>query len=104
MWDSKLIGVRVGTISLSILVLSVAAEAASHHVRQGATGNGTGSDWANACPGFTGACAVSNMVRGDVYYVADGSYGSLTLNEPAAGAVVISIKKATSADHGTNSG
>lgn len=83
---------------------SLSAEAANHYIRAGATGSGTGDDWTNACTGFTGACAPSTMVRGDTYYVADGSYGSVTFNRATSGTLVITIKKATVADHGTESG
>src|SRR3989338_753419 len=54
--------------------------AANHYVRSGATGSGSGSDWANACADFTGSCAVASLVRGEVYYVATGTYGSRTFN------------------------
>jgi hypothetical protein len=84
------------------LTIAGSAEAANHYIRQGASGNG--SDWTNACGGFSGSCAVSAMVRGDVYYVADGSYGNITLDKAASGSSTITIKKATSADHGTGTG
>jgi hypothetical protein len=89
---------------IGIFGVAHSAEAADRYVRQGAAGNGSGSDWANACNGFTGVCAVASLVRGDTYYVADGSYGSLTLNRAAAGTLLITIKKATVAQHGTNAG
>src|SRR5215470_3950389 len=43
--------------------------AANHYVRAGATGSGTGADWTNA---FTDLPA--SLVRGDLYYVAAGTY------------------------------
>jgi hypothetical protein len=89
---------------LASLLLGATAEAADRYVRQGATGNGSGTDWTNACPGFTGSCSTSALVRGDTYYVADGSYGSLTLNTPQSGTALITIKKATTASHGTSNG
>jgi hypothetical protein len=76
--------------------------AANHYVRSGASGNGT--DWANACGDFTGTCAVSSLVRGDTYYVAGGKYAGRTWNTPNSGTSVITVKHATSADHGTNTG
>jgi hypothetical protein len=75
-----------------------------YYVRAGATGNGSGSDWTNACPGFTGSCAPSALVRGATYYVAAGSYGSYHFNTPASGTQTITIKGATSSDHGTSTG
>lgn len=96
---------RLITQAFGLAVLIAApVEGADHYVRQGANGNGTGSDWTNACTGFSGACAVSSMVRGDVYYVADGSYGSLLLDRAAAGTNVITIRKATQGAHGTATG
>ena len=77
---------------------------ANHYIRSGATGSQSGADWANACSGFTGSCAVSSLVRGDTYDVADGSYGSYTLTRGANGTSVITIKKATVQDHGTDTG
>ena len=43
-------------------------------------------------------------VRGNTYYVADGSYGSKTFNTAASGSQLITIKKATVASHGPNTG
>src|SRR3989338_4142127 len=78
--------------------------AANHYVRSGATGSGSGSDWANACADFTGSCAGASLVRGEVYYVATGTYGSRTFNTAESGTLVITIKGATVADHGTDAG
>jgi hypothetical protein len=88
---------------LMLLVLgTVTAEAANHYVRAGASGNG--SDWANACADFTGSCAAASLVRGDTYYVADGTYASRTFNTPASSNLGITIKKATVSNHGTETG
>lgn len=89
---------------LLVFALTLPAYAANHYVRIGATGTGSGSDWTNACPGFTGACAGSSLVRGDTYYVASGSYPSPTFSTADNGTLVITIKKATVADHGTSVG
>ncbi|MBS0150540.1 MAG: hypothetical protein JSR31_06330 [Nitrospira sp.] len=95
----------VSALLFSMPFLNTASiEAANHYIRADATGNGTGNDWTNACTGFTGACAPSTMVRGDTYYIADGSYGSVTFNSATSGTLVITIKKATVANHGTESG
>jgi hypothetical protein len=79
---------------------------ANHYVRAGATGSGNGSDWTNACTWFVGSCAPSSLVRGDTYYVASGTYNTATVNfnTPESGSSVITIKKATVADHGTSTG
>jgi hypothetical protein len=76
----------------------------SHYVRAGATGNGSGSDWTNACTDFTGSCAVSSLVRGDTYYVAAGNYGARTFNTAVSGTLTITIKGATASNHGTDTG
>ncbi|MGZ6449796.1 MAG: hypothetical protein ACXWRA_17290, partial [Pseudobdellovibrionaceae bacterium] len=89
---------------MALTLVSGSALAANHYIRQGATGNGSGSDWTNACTGFTGSCADSSLVRGDTYYVADGSYGSQDFYQGASGSLVITIKKATIANHGTATG
>ena len=73
--------------------------AANHYVRAGATGSGSGNDWSNAYQKLP-----STLVRGDTYYIADGSYGSYTFKTPKDGAKMISIKKATVSDHGTGVG
>jgi hypothetical protein len=93
---------RYFCIVLFAFIVTAPAIAANHYVRIGASGNG--SDWNNACPGFTGACAPSSLVRGDAYYVASGNYPSVSFNTPTSGALVITIKKATVADHGTSVG
>lgn len=88
------------TSFLAMQFLSVLnAEAAIHHVRAGATGSATGDDWTNAYPTLP-----SNLVRGDTYYIATGTYAGRTFNTPASGTAVITIKGATVADHGTNTG
>jgi hypothetical protein len=68
------------------------------YVNPAATGLNNGSDWANA---FT--MLPANLQRGAVYYVADGNYGSYTLAS-VTGTQYITVKKATIADHGTNTG
>jgi hypothetical protein len=75
---------------------------ANHYVRSGATGNGSGSDWTNACTDFTGSCA--SLVRGDTYYVAEGKYARRTFSTPANGTTRIIIKKATATDYGSGAG
>jgi hypothetical protein len=92
-------------ISLGLLVVAFAAPsfAANHYIRSG-NGNGSGSDWTNTCNDFTGSCAVSALVRGDTYYVAAGTYAGVNFNTAASGNTLITIKKATVADHGTTTG
>lgn len=80
------------------------SDAANHYVRSGASGTGSGNDWTNACTDFTGSCAVASLVRGDTYYVASGTYAGRTFDTAASGSLVITIKGATVADHGTSTG
>lgn len=84
-------------ILLGSTLLTETAEAANHYVRQGASGSG--SDWTNAY-----ATLPASLTRGDTYYVADGSYSSYTFDDDASGTSVITIKKATASDHGTDTG
>jgi hypothetical protein len=79
-----------------LLVIGVNnAIAANHYVRQGASGNGT--SWANAFGDLP-----RSLVRGDNYYIADGSYASHTFADGQG--AVITVKKATVTDHGTSTG
>jgi hypothetical protein len=80
------------------------ATATNHYVLSSAKGNGSGTDWTNACTDFTGSCAVGSLVRGDTYYVGTGTYSGRTFNTSASSTSVITIKGATVADHGTDTG
>ncbi len=73
--------------------------AATYCVRSGASGNGSGSDWTNA---YTALPATPQ--RGSTYYVAGGNYSGATFSTPVSGTSLITIKGATVADHGTNTG
>lgn len=72
--------------------------ASYRYVKQTATGNGSGMDWTNAMgANFT-------PVRGLIYWLADGDYGSKTFGAAPNGTQAITIRKATVANHGTNTG
>lgn len=73
--------------------------AANYYVRSDATGLNNGSDWANA---YTQLPA--NLVRGGIYYVADGSYGGYVFDDAPSGSTYIEVRKATASDHGTSTG
>lgn len=74
----------------------------NHYIRSGASGANTGANWTDA---FSSMPSGGSMVRGDVYYIADGTYtGTLTCNQTESSTSVITIKKATVADHGTATG
>src|SRR5205807_5270977 len=87
-----------GTATL-VLTISASTNSHFHFVRAGATGNGSGSDWTNAYRDLP-----AGLVRGDTYYVAAGNYGSHTFNDSVSGTSVITIQRATVADHGTEVG
>jgi hypothetical protein len=67
------------------------------YVRAG--GNGDGSDWAQARPALP-----SSLDRGTTYFVAAGTYPGYTFDDAAVGQEVITVKKATADDHGTDNG
>ena len=94
------------TFLFALFVTQLPCFAANHFVRQGSTGNGSGADWTNACVDFTGSCAPSALVRGDTYYMASGSYlpNGITWSAAESGTTVITIKRATTTDHGTSTG
>lgn len=75
------------------------SQSATKFVRAGATGSNSGTDWTNAYNALP-----TTFVRGDTYYVADGIYGGYEFNTANSGTSVITIKKATVADHGTETG
>ncbi len=81
-----------------------------YYVRQGATGSNNGSDWTNAFTelpnSYSSGFYYTNLNRGATYYIADGDYSSksLVFYTTESGVQYITIKKATSNDHGTNTG
>lgn len=86
-------------VFLILLTLPQAASAATHYVMSGAAGANNGTDWTNAWSQLP-----SSLVRGDTYYIADGSYPGYTFDDPQSGSSWIRIKKATASDHGANTG
>lgn len=81
-----------------LLFGSQIAYAQNYYIRSNATGAKNGSDWTNA---FTNLPAT--LVRGDVYYIASGTYGNYTFAN-VSGTAPVTVKKATVSDHGTNTG
>lgn len=91
---------KTGLFFLFLLsTFSTLSFAANFYVRPGASGNNSGSDWSNAYNGLP-----STLTRGNTYYLATGNYGSHTFNDAKSGTTLITIKKATLADHGTETG
>jgi hypothetical protein len=86
-------------LSIASMSFSLPALAANHYVRAGATGAANGNDWTNAYTSLP-----SSLIRGDTYYIADGSYAGRTFSTAVSGTTLITIKKATASDHGTSTG
>lgn len=86
---------------LVALTWTTAVPAANHYIRDGATGAPPCSDWSleQACDALP-----DTLIRGDTYYLADGTYPGRTLDTPAANGSIITIKKATATDHGSEVG
>lgn len=73
---------------------------ANKYVRQGATGTGSGDNWTDA---YTDLPA--SLTRENTYYIADGTYSAgYHFDDTEDGTKIITVKKATAADHGTETG
>ena len=90
---------RVVALGFALLAVVCAREAwaACHVVRAGA--NGTGAEWASALGELP-----PSLTRGDVYYLAAGTYGPHGFADPDSGTQTIEIRAATAADHCTDTG
>jgi hypothetical protein len=85
---------------LIILLLAAAPiHAADHYIRADAPAGGDGTNWATAWQELPSA-----LVRGDTYYLADGTYPAYTFNDANDGTKTITVCKATADDHGTDTG
>src|SRR5580698_173786 len=83
-------------ILIAFIFSAKSAHAACHAVSPSGSGSKTGADWNNAYAGLPGT-----LVRGDVYYLADGSYGSMRLSQAVSGTSTIEVRKAQSYDNGS---
>jgi hypothetical protein len=101
--EDRLPGVRFVAWCILFLVISVAApfnlQAACHAVTATGSGGKTGADWNNALAGLP-----ATLVRGDSYYLADGSYSQYVFATADSGSTLITIKKAIASDHCTATG
>ena len=88
-------------LAVGVLCLGVtsAQSQSVYRVRAGATGIGDGSDWNNAYPSLP-----ATLQRGATYYIGSGTYSGRVFNDAVSGTAVITIKKATTSDHGTDTG
>ena len=75
------------------------SRAACHVVTPAGSGTKSGNDWTNAFAGLP-----ATLVRGDIYYLADGTYSDYTFSTAESGSTLITIKKAISSDHCTDTG
>jgi hypothetical protein len=94
---------RLGAVAVFLFVfccgVSRTAAATCHTVTPSGSGSNSGADWNNAYAGLP-----SSLVRGDIYYLADGNYGNhLTLSQADSGTLTIELRKAQSYDYGQNS-
>ena len=95
--------------ALLILMLAsmagVQAFAACYTVSPSGSGSQTGADWNNTLAWPANASGPPAWaVRGNVYYLQDGSYGQLRFNFPASGTLPIEFRKAQSYDNCTSVG
>ena len=72
--------------------------AACHAVTPSGSGSKSGADWNNAYSGLP-----SKLVRGDIYYLADGNYGN-HLSIATSGSGTLELRKAQSYDYGSGCG
>lgn len=95
---------------LAWLLFPLSAFGVNHAVVAGSgvcANNGDGSTWACAAsPGGAGALNAipATLARGDIYYLADGSYPNYVFNTATAGTTTIEIRKAQTYDHGPATG
>ena len=69
------------------------------HVMSGATGDGSGSDWDNALHQLP-----ASLLRGYTYYIANGNYPAYVFDDATNANELITIRKATSDEHGVETG
>ena len=89
---------RIFLASIFLLFALTASAATTHYVRDGG-GAGAGTSWGDTMDNLP-----SPLTRGDTYYIADGSYGDYSFDDAVSGTTLITVKKATVADHGTSTG
>lgn len=69
------------------------------YIRKGATGGNNGSDWNNAYTSIP-----VSLTRGYTYYISAGSYSGYNFNTTVSGTSLITIKRATISEHGSDAG
>lgn len=86
-------------VILFCLLFYIPSWAANLCVSPSGAGAKTGADWDNAIDWST-----KTLVRGDTYYLADGSYAAKTISVAVSGTDLITVKKAVVASHVTATG
>jgi hypothetical protein len=71
--------------------------ATCHAVSPSGSGNHSGADWNNAMANLPGT-----LLRGDIYYLADGNYGGGDFSTPNSGTTITEVRKAQSYDNGSS--
>ncbi|HTV04897.1 MAG TPA: hypothetical protein VME86_05975 [Acidobacteriaceae bacterium] len=97
----SLIQSNLGKALFALIFFALAlsqSQAACHAVTPTGSGSETGADWNDAYAGIP-----STLTRGDVYYFADGNYGSYTFSTPVSGTATIEFRKAQAYDYGRTS-
>jgi len=90
---------------LLLLLVCSFSWSANHYIRDGAAGTNDGTDWTDAWEDMDDITwGGAGVVRGDIIYIADGSYIADTFSLAASGSTYVYIKKAIVADHGTETG
>lgn len=94
--------VRIGVV-VAVLYISILPHAFGQCLVVSPTGSGagTGADWNNAIGAANLAAEVS---RGNIYYLAAGTYGNQVFQTADSGSSTITIRAAISADHCTATG
>jgi hypothetical protein len=90
---------RLIALLFTVALFSSFTHAACHTVLPTGSGSNSGADWNNAMAGLP-----ASMIRGDIYYVAAGSYGGKTFNDADNGTSTIEVRSTTAADHCTDVG
>ena len=85
--------------TVTLIGTSLAEAQSVFYVRSGANGSNNGSSWTDAYTALP-----KTLQRGATYYIADGTYGPYIFNDAESGTKLITIKKATIADHGSATG
>lgn len=87
-------------LTLLLLTCLSLQAASNHYIRPAASGANNGTDWSNAYTTWP-----STMTRGDTYYLAGGTISTTkAFSDATSGTNLITIKRATVADHGTSTG